>query len=291
MAKKDTDLSVDFLRQLDRFRIILKKRVSSKYQGARKADQAGQGLMFKDYKDYVPGDDFRNIDWRVYARTNKYYVRRFEEERNLTVHVILDRSASMDFGTPRKFDYGSLLGVGFAYLAMRNNEKFEFSTFAEELDAVRARKGSKQLLSMLDRLREQEVKGKSEFTKSLESAKSLIKSKSIIVLISDFLYPIEEVKQTLLRYRKSQVICIQVLDPQERQMSMEGDLILRDAEENTELRTFITRRVQHTYRDQLESHIAELRNLCEGLRNSFVSVTTDMEIFDAFFEAYVALGR
>jgi len=290
MAKK-SDVSTDFLRQLDRFRLILKKSVSSKYQGSRETSFAGSGLTFKDYKDYVPGDDFRGIDWRVYARTDKFYVRRYEEERNVTVHVILDASGSMEFGSPRKFDYAALLGIGFAYLALKNNEKFEFSTFSEELRPVRARKGSKHLMSLLDYLSAVKVAGKSEFTASLESAKALIKSKSVIILLSDFLYSTDEIRQTLRRFRNSEVLCIQVLDPVERAFAIEGDVILRDSEEDTEMRTYITRRVQNNYRQLLENHNAEVKEVSEQLRHHFVSVTTDMDVFDAFHEAYVELGR
>ncbi len=290
MAKK-SDVSIDFLRQLDRFRLILKKNVSSKYQGARDTSFAGSGLTFKDYKDYVPGDDFRNIDWRVYARTDKFYVRRYEEERNVTVHIILDASGSMEFGTPRKFDYAALLGIGFAYLALKNNEKFEFSTFAEEFRPVRARKGSKHLMSLLDYLSNVKVAGKSEFTGSLESAKSLITSKSVVILLSDFLYSTDEIRQTLRRFKRSEVLCIQVLDPVEKAFAIEGDVILKDSEEDTELRTYITRRVQNNYRQLLEQHNAEVKEVSEQLRHHFVSVTTDMDVFDAFHEAYVELGR
>ncbi len=283
------DLSLEFLRQLDRFRLVLKRRVSSKYHGSRESSFAGSGLTFKDYKDYVPGDDFRNIDWRIYGRTGKFYVRRFEEERNATVHCIVDASASMDFGDPRKFDFAVLLGIGFAYLALKDNEKFEFSTFAESLKPVRARKGRKQLVLLMDSLRHVDVKGKSRFTESLESAKNLITHKSVIILLSDFLYSVDEIRETLSRFRHSDVLCVQVLDPIERSFAMEGDYVLRDSEEGTELRTYVTRRVSHTYQGMLDQHIAEIRNVCDQLHHHFVSVTTDMEVFDAFYEAYDAL--
>jgi uncharacterized protein (DUF58 family) len=288
--KKNKDIDYEeFLSQLDRFRLVLKKNISSQYQGSRKTTAAGSGLTFKDYKDYVAGDDFRNLDWRVYARTDKLYVRRYEEERDLTVHIILDASGSMDFGTPSKFDYASLLGTGFAYLAFKNNEKFDFSTFAETFSPVRARKGRKQLLRLLDYLKESDVDGKTEFSESMESAKKQISSKSLVIILSDFLYDHKEVSQTLARFRKSQVLCIQVLDPVEKSFAIEGDMILEDAEEKTTLRTFITRRVKHKYREALEDHNAHVKDACEDIGAGFVSVSSDMEIFDAFFNAYQAL--
>lgn len=285
------DDTAEFLHQLDRFRMIMKKKISSKYQGVRQTSHAGSGLTFKDYKAYVPGDDFRGIDWRVYARTGKFFVRRFEEERNVTVHIIIDASASMDFGKPRKFDYASLIGIGFAYLSTKSNEKFNVSTFAEELKPIRARKGMKQLVRLLDILKEEEIGGRSEFSSSLESAKGLIKSKSVIILLSDFLYPLEEIRNTLMRFKGSEVLCVQVLDKLERSFALEGDFILKDSELGTELRTFISRRVKHMYRGELEHHVAAIKNVCEQLKHHFASVTTDMQVFDAFYEAYVAMER
>lgn len=292
MAKKNQLIDhTEFLRQLDKFQIILKKNIHSQYQGDRKSPSTGSGLTFKDYKAYVPGDDFRNIDWRVYARTDKFFVRRFEEERDLTVHIIVDSSASMDFGTPTKYNYASLLGIGFAYIALKNNEKFDFSTFAQEIQPVRARKGRKQLMGLIDYLQGVDVNGKTAFQESLESTKSLVKSRSLVVILSDFLYPTKEVEETLSRFKNSQVLCIQVLDPLERSFAIQGDYILEDAEEGFSLRTFITRRVKNNYRKELEQHIAELQNVCEHLRHDFVSVTTDQDLFDSFFEAYTKMQQ
>ena len=290
MATKKNSIDYEeFLKQLDRFRIVLKKNVSSKYQGGRKTSIAGSGLTFKDYKSYVAGDDFRNLDWKVYARTNKLYVRRYEEERDLTVHIIVDGSASMDFGKPTKYEYASLLGVGFAYLALKNNEKFDFSTFAEEISPVRAKKGRKQLLALLEYLTGVKLDGKTAFQESLESARKSISSKSLVIIISDFLYDPSSVQETLIRFRKSNVLCIQVLDAQEKNLSIQGDMILEDAEEKTTLRTFITRRVKKEYRESLEDHVAKLQKACEQVGARFVSVGTDEEIFDAFFSAYQEL--
>jgi uncharacterized protein (DUF58 family) len=280
-------INTDFLRELDRFEIVLKKRVSSQYQGNRQTQYAGSGLTFKDYKDYTFGDDFRQIDWKIYSRTDKYYIRRYEEERNMTVHIIVDASASMNFGKPvTKFEYASQLGLGFAYLALKNNERFEFSTFAEELSPFKAKKGTGHLLSILNRLQGMKVQGKSAFARSLESYKKLITSKSLIIIISDFLYPIDEITHTLSRYKNSEVIAIQVLDPLEQSFAVEGDLVLHDAETDQKMRTFVTRRVQGEYRKQMDEHAAKIRELTEAMGFTFLTVTTDQEIFEAFYQAF-----
>ena len=96
-------IKTDFFHQLERLSLIINKRVTSSYTGERKSLATGRGIVFKDYTMYAPGDDFRTIDWRVFARTDKLWVRRFEEERNLTVHVILDFSNSMSFSSHRSY--------------------------------------------------------------------------------------------------------------------------------------------------------------------------------------------
>jgi uncharacterized protein (DUF58 family) len=280
-------INTDFLRELDRFTIVLKKKVSAQYQGNRPTTYSGSGLTFKDYKDYTYGDDFRQIDWKVYSRTDKYYIRRYEEERNMTVHIIVDASASMDFGKPTtKFEYAAQLGLGFAYIALKNNERFEFSTFSEELHPFKAKKGMTNLLAILNRLQETKVTGKSAFSRSLESYKKLITSKSVIIIISDFLYPMNEISNTLLRFKNSEVIAIQVLDPLEKSFAIEGDVILQDAETQTKMRTFVTRRVQQEYRQQMDTHTGQIQEVAEAMRSTFVTVTTDMPIFDAFFSTF-----
>ena len=108
-------INTQFLDELKRFNLVINKRVTSNLAGPRKSIAAGRGLTFKDYRIYAPGDDIRLIDWKVYARTDNLYMKVHEEERNLVVHVILDKSASMDFGRPvSKFDYASMIGVGMA---------------------------------------------------------------------------------------------------------------------------------------------------------------------------------
>src|SRR4030042_4539525 len=196
-------IDISFLKELDRFNIILKRRVLSKYHGERQSHAQGQGLIFADYKDYVPGDDFRTIDWKIYARTDKFFIKRFEEERNMTVHIIVDASASMDYGRKMtKFDYASMIGLGFAYMALTNNEKLIFRTFSENLNYLRARKGWKQLLNILSTLEKLKVSGKSEFSKSFDEYKKYIRSKGFMVIISDFLYNIEEIKAVLSRFTR-----------------------------------------------------------------------------------------
>jgi len=281
-------IELDFLRQLDKFQLVLKKKIYSQYQGAKETRQFGQGLLFKDYREYIPGDDIRFIDWKVYARTDKFFIRRFEEERNMIVHIIVDASASMNYSTTgvTKFDYAAMVGLGFAYMALRDNEKFNFNTFAEGLDVVKARKGTNQLMSIVNHLNEVTPSGKSEFAKSMQEYKRNVTSRSLIVIISDFLYDIGEVRTVLNLFKKSELVVVQVLDPSEKRLNVEGDIILKDSELNTKLRTFISRRLLKKYSEKLESHIANLAEACDEVGALFFSTTTANSVFDIFYHVF-----
>src|SRR3989344_1574166 len=139
-------ITTSFLDQLTRFNLVVNKRVTSNLVGSKKSLAGGHGMTFKDYRIYAQGDDIRMIDWKVYARTDNHFIKVKEEEKNLTVHILIDKSASMDFGKPvSKFDYASMIGVGFGYLAMRDNEKFQYSTFSDSLEVFQPRRGLGQL--------------------------------------------------------------------------------------------------------------------------------------------------
>ncbi|MFT4343403.1 MAG: DUF58 domain-containing protein [Candidatus Woesearchaeota archaeon] len=273
-----------FLNQISRFDLVMKKKVLTQYSGERKSENVGEGRIFNDYREYIPGDDFRQIDWKVYARTDKYYIKRFEEEKNLTLHVLLDASASMDFGSKTtKYEYGAMIGLGFAYLASRNNEKFEFSVFSDKMEFIKAKRGKNALISIMDFLNTKKAQGKSHFQESLTSFKKRLKSRSMIVILSDFLFNAEELEQTLQLFRKSEVFVIQVLDPEELKFSMAGDFLLKDSEEGNIIRTFISNRLRSVYRTKLDTHNARIKNVCTSMGAKFLTVTTDTPIFDTFY--------
>lgn len=280
-------IDTEFLKSLDRLQIILKKRIYADLQGEHLASHGGEGLIFQDFKPYSPGDDFRHIDWRIYARTDKFYIRRFEAERNLVVHILVDSSASMDFGKKTtKFQYAAQVGLGFAYIAYRNNERFNMSVFTEHVNAFKAKKGASNLAYLFDYMGALRIEGKSNFLQSMDEYRKHITSRSMIVFISDFLYDLAEVDEVIGRYHKSQVYLIQVLDIEERDLALSGDVILEDAETQAKMRTFISMRMKNTYQQKLEEHIAKLKDICERHNASFISVSTNTPIFEAFYHMF-----
>jgi len=285
-------IKADFLHQLDRFSIILNKRVTSNYIGEKQSEAVGRGLVFRDHSQYVPGEDFRSIDWRVFGRTDKLFVKRYEEERNLTVHVIVDMSGSMNFGTGvTKAEYASMLGLGFAYLALKNNERFVLCTFSDKLDVFRPQKGKKQITSALEYLNNKKAAGETKLDISIGSYKPLINSRSMVVIISDFLYPIEEIKKALHYLKKQEVILIQVLDKAEKDLKLEGDYKLTDAESKDVLQTFINPFTKKQYSNMMDDHISKIQNEAERVKAKFYSTDTGKPVFDTFYEVLNYRGR
>ncbi len=281
-------IDTDFLSQLDRLQVILKRKIYSDNQGEHETLTGGDGLVFKDFKAYAPGDDFRHIDWKVYARTDKFYIRRFESERNVTVHILLDNSASMNFGSEgtTKFEYAAMVGLGFSYIARKNNERFILNTFTEHVTSFRPKKGAGNLANMFHFLSDLKVEGKSNFIQSMDEYRKRITSKSLIVFISDFLYDPDEVEEVISRYRRSQIFLVQVLDGQERNLAIQGDVVLEDAETHDRMRTYVSTRFKNQYQHRLEEHIAQLKDVCENNRASFISVSTNTPIFETFYHMF-----
>jgi len=278
-------IDLSFLHKLDRLSLIITKRITSNFVGERPAVYTGRGLIFKDHAMYSPGDDFRAIDWRVYARLDKLYVKRFEEERNLTVHVIVDYSGSMAFGGKiKKYEYADMLGLGFCYMAMKHNERFVVSTFADRLEIFKPKRGRGNLMRILDYLNSKKPKGLSKFEESLNSYKKRVTTKSYVVIISDFLYPPEQIKAAIERYRDHHVVLLQVLDKTETDLDIEGDFKLLDVETEDTLRTFISPYARKQYLGLLSEHQAKIQRICDEQGAKFFVFNTEFPIFDAFYK-------
>jgi len=277
-------IETDFLKKLDKFDLILQRKVNSNYMGERKSRMHGSGIILKDYVQYTPGDDFRRIDWKVFARTDKLYSKRFEEERNLTIHIILDASGSMNYGRPKKFHYAAMIALGFAYIGLRNNERFVISTFSDKLELLRPRKGIAQLATLVDILNKKHPTGQSNLSSAAKRYhKRMIKSHSLVVIVSDFLYDVEQIKQTLLTFKNHEIHCVQVLDHVEAELDLAGDFRLIDSETGESMRTFISPLLRKKYVEKMRSHQSQIKDVCDQHKAKFSIASTGDDVFDTFF--------
>ena len=278
-------IDTSFLKQLDRFNLILQKRVTSDFIGQKKSKATGRGLIFADHRVYAPGDDIRGIDWKVYARTDDYFTKNYEEERNLVVHVIMDVSASMDFGQKiKKHEYASMLALGFAYLATKNNEKVKFATFSEDLQLFSGGRGKGMIAAMLRHVEGIKPEGKSSIDTCLSHYRKMFGSKSMVVLISDFLINIEEIKKAFIHLGKHQMKIVQILDPIEKNLGFNGECDFIDSETGMKMKSWISPRVRNKFQAELESHSSKLGDIIAAMGGEFYQFTSDKDIFECFFE-------
>ncbi|MEM4346999.1 MAG: DUF58 domain-containing protein [Candidatus Altiarchaeota archaeon] len=280
-------IDTEFLENLKNLNFIARKKITSVYIGSRSSVMQGRGLEIFDHREYFPGDDFRAIDWKLYGRTEKLFIRRFEEEKNLTLHVLIDSSRSMDFslGGKRKFDYAESIAMGFTYLAMIKYEKFSTALYAEKIrEVTAAKKGKKHFFSILDLLNKVEPYGQSKLKESMEQYRNFIKTKSFVVLISDFLEELSSIEEGLYRLAKNskECIAIQILDPSEIYLKWNEDIKFEDLETYRTEVAYISPGFREEYRRRIKEHIFKIQKICDDLDIEFFLLTTDMPLFDSF---------
>ena len=286
MSDKRHNIDVEFFRQLDRFTFMVRKRISTAYAGSRRSIHSGKGLDTIGYRTYNRGDELRSIDWKAYARSEKLYVRQFEEDKSLTTHILLDSSKSMDYTggkDPSKFEYATMLAAGFAYLVTKDNDKFAISTFSEEVDITKPRRGRKYLLNTIERLETAKVGGKTEINECTVVYGKAIHSRSLVIIISDFLQDPKEIESAIYRFADHDLILVQVLDRTESSLVIHGHSRLIDLESGFKMDTYISEDLKSQYQQKLEEHINHISDTCSKVGAEFYTFTTDIPIFDAFF--------
>jgi uncharacterized protein (DUF58 family) len=234
------------------------------------------------YREYTQGDDFKTIDWKVYGRTEKLYVKEFEEEKSLTTHILLDTSKSMDFRN--KFEYAAMMALGFAYLVTKDNEKFAVSTFSEEINITKPKRGRRYLSQTIDLLNSMELSGTTRFDYCMEKYASIIKSRSLVIIISDFMADPGAIKNAIFRLGDNELLLIQVLDPVEKNLDLGGEARLIDLETEQKLDIYTSPRLRTEYQKRLSDHIAKIKEPSLQVGADFHTVTTDMPIFEAIFQ-------
>ena len=222
----------ELLRKIKNLNIPTKNTVESIESGTYNSKFRGGGTEFSEVREYVPGDDVKRIDWSVSARHNSLFVKEFVEEKELNVHILLDLSASNNFGFLKsKLDLSFEVAVSLMFLALRNNDKIGLGIFTDDLEKfIPSKKGKKQVIRILKQLIEYEPKSKkTNIMKSLSTLKNKLKIKSTIYIISDFISDSYEKPLKILKLHHK-VILINISDIREKEIPKIGYTYLEDAE-------------------------------------------------------------
>lgn len=275
-------MDTEFFKELEKFALLVKKRVSTAYSGGRKSLRFGHGISPVGYREYRKGDDIKLVDWKAYARTEKLYIKEHEEERSLVVHILLDASGSMGFDG--KFAYASRLAAGFAYLATLENEKYAISLFCRKLYPGEPRRGRRHLFQSIEELDEIAPTGETNLRLVADQFEVLVRSTSLVVVISDFLGDTEKIVSSIYRLGGHDLVMIQVLAPEEADLRFGGDVKFVDMETRRPLITRVTEEERNDYKKRLEEHTARIALACNNVGADFFTFRTDEPIFNAFSE-------
>lgn len=231
--------------------------------GLHRSPYKGFSVEFAEYRQYIPGDDLATLDWKVYARSDRHFVKKFEEETNLACHLLLDVSGSMAYGSGgiTKLQYGSYLTGALAYLMHRQRDSFGLIAFDDRISTLlpaSARAGHLRLVLLaLERLT---VGTRTDVAKPLRDLAAAVRKRGLVVLVSDLLDEPSRVIEALKRFRHrgTEVIVFHVLDPYELQFPFEQPARFRDMETDDEV-VAVPQAVLHDYLDRVLQLIGTYR--------------------------------
>ncbi len=281
-------LDPDFLARLEQLELVTRKIFAGRMKGERRSKRKGQSVEFADYRNYVIGDDLRFLDWNLYARLDRLFIRLFMEEEDLHFYVLIDNSLSMDFGSPTKLHYARQIAAALGFIGLVNLDRVVVKTFSDRLapglPALRGRRSTWRLLDFLGKL---EPAGPSDMAKALRTFSLEASGKGIVVVLSDFMD--KGGYAEALRYlvvRQMDVYIIQIFSQEELDPDLTGDLKLVDVEDADAAEVTVTMPLLRRYKENLDAFRSELHDFCvrRGINSLFTS--TDVP-FDRLVLTYL----
>ena len=267
-------LTDDLIARIRRIEITTRKLVNDSFAGEYQSVFKGRGMEFDEVRQYHPGDDVRFIDWNVTARTGEPHVKSYIEERELTVMLVVDVSGSGDFGTRNRFkrDLAVELAAVMSFAATTNNDKVGLLLFTDRVESlVPPRKGRSHVLRMVRDLLlfQPEVVG-TDITLALNTVHRMLKRRSIVLLVSDFLADPESYRQAMLvANRRHDVVAFDLSDPLEHEISNVGVIALEDAESG---QLHLVDTASRQWREEFSGRVARQE---EGKRDVFIAAGVD----------------
>jgi uncharacterized protein (DUF58 family) len=281
-------LDPEFLRKLEQLELVSRKIFVGRMKGERKSKRRGSSVEFADHRNYSVGDDLRHIDWNVYGRLDKLFLKLFLEEEDLHVYTLLDTSQSMDFGEPTKLHYGKQVAAALAFIGLVNHDRVMLDAFASDLRAgmpnVRGRSQMWRVVQYLESLR---ADGSSDLTAAARTFAIKHAGKGIVVVISDFLD--KRGYQEALRYllaRNLDIYVVHVLSQEEVEPELVGDLRLIDAEDDDVAEITISAPLLKRYKDNLKAFVGGLKEWCTKRGITYI-FTTNHNPFDKLILNYL----
>lgn len=277
-----------FLAKLEQLQLLARRLFHGQNLAERRSRQTGSSLEFADYRNYTPGDDLRTVDWNVYGRLDRLFVKLFEAERDLPVSFLIDASASMRWQPEGaqaggKFDHARQVAAALAYIALSSLDRVNLFFFSADLGTdLGFVRGRQQFHAVLEFLRREPEGGRqtTDLSRSFRSFAHRLKRRGLVFVLSDFFDPQAAQALAFLRRQQFEPAALQVLAPWEADPALRGDLRLRDAETGTTLDLTADPGLLRRYREAFARFQAELEATCRQRAIGLVRTTTEIPFED-----------
>jgi uncharacterized protein (DUF58 family) len=276
-------LEEDFLKKLENLRLLQRYRVQGRPGGLHLSARTGISLEFAEYKKYFPGDDFRYVDWNIYGRLDKLFIKVFAREEDVPIYIILDSSRSMGLGKPSKLEYAKKLAGALSYLGLKDLNRVGIFPFSTKLNqGVFPKGGMSQLFKIFSFLEGIKPQGETALSAALDHLAQRRLEAGLAVLISDLFSTDGYQGISHLLYKGFEVVILQILAEEDLQPKIEGETELVDVED--EKRLHVGPDAKQLYLKALNGYIEEIKSFClhRHIKHFLISTAVTLEV--AVFE-------
>ena len=283
-------LGAEFYDTLARLRLSMGHKSSMNMSGNRKSVQKGSSAEFSDFREYMPGDDVRQIDWNAYGRLDRLFVKEYMEEKEAVVSLLIDTSASMDYGKQKKSDLAVQIAAALAYLALAGMDRvvvYDMQRMQSPFMAFGGKKGYPRLLKWLEQLT---FTGEADMQAAVRQM--AVKGPGMTILISDFLSeqmvngPEDEIVKLMkyLDYRKQRAVMLHVMAAEELEVELSGTYNLIDMENGQQLKVTMEQTSIREYQEALKNFLDKLQRSCKKAGSNYILCKTSRNLYQLIFE-------
>jgi len=283
------------LAEISRLDLGARQVVLGYVSGLHKSPRKGYSVEFAEHREYVPGDDLRHLDWKLWGREDRYYIKQYEEETNLRCHLLLDISESMRFGTGplNKFDYAATVAASIAFLLLKQRDAVGMRLFDDDLRGVVPLSSNwHSLHNILQMAEPVQPKRKTDFSVPLRDFSERAGRRSMVVVLSDLFAPLETIERglRLLRHKRHEVVLLHVLDETELTFPFEDNTKFLGMEEMPDL-IAEPRSLRAGYLEVVDEFLADLKRVCASMRIDYMTISTGDRLDKALAGFLAARGR
>lgn len=283
-------LDAAFFDRLSRLKLAMGHKTAMNLTGNRKSVQKGSSMEFSDFREYMPGDDIRRIDWNAYGRLDRLYVKEYMEEKEAVVSILVDTSASMDYGTKKKSELACMLAAAFSYMGLNHMDRVVLYDMGSMQSPFLAGGGKKALPRLAEWLQQRSFEGTVDIEKALGALP--LKVPGVTILISDFLQEalLDKEKETLekllrlLDYKKQKTVFLHVLAGEELFVELTGTRNLIDMEDQSTLRLTLDSGSIRVYERALQEFLERMKLECARAGAFYKSCSTNTDIYQLIFQ-------